>query len=217
MKTRLFGFLIVTALFNICCESKTFDVASVSPGEDAKKYNFESTGLFLKDETPEKNIVQYYADENKDLTYDKIPLEKTMGTRITVYKGKIGAVDTNADEKYALEFVEKIVGKNGKPTATVKDQATVEAKSVQPIFEKLKKISPENVSWNQGEKNSFTYPTSFFWDDGKNYSILSIAIEEGGRIRNKYVTVTKEAYRNNAVFGLQYPTPQGSPWYNYMK
>ncbi|WP_343610450.1 hypothetical protein [Chryseobacterium oranimense] len=217
MKKGKFLILIFAVLINICCGNKSFDLSSVSLGEDAKKYDFENKNLFLKDSGSNPDVVQYYADENKGLTYSSIPLDNTMGTRITVFKGKVGAIDTNAAEKYSLEFVEKIAAKHGKPTATVTDKATVDAKLVKPIFEKLKKISPDKVSWNQGEKNSFTYPTSFFWDDGKNYSILSISIEDDGTIRNKYVTVTKDAYRNNAVFGLKYPTPQGSPWYNYMK
>lgn len=217
MKKGKFLILIFAVLINICCGNKSFDLSSVSLGEDAKKYDFENKNLFLKDSGSNPDVVQYYADENKGLTYSNIPLDNTMGTRITVFKGKVGAIDTNAAEKYSLEFVEKIAAKHGKPTATVTDKATVDAKLVKPIFEKLKKISPDKVSWNQGEKNSFTYPTSFFWDDGKNYSILSISIEDDGTIRNKYVTVTQDAYRNNAVFGLKYPTPQGSPWYNYMK
>jgi len=217
MKKGKFLILIFAVLINICCGNKSFDLSSVSLGEDAKKYDFENKNLFLKDSGSKPDVVQYYADENKGLTYSSIPLDNTMGTRITVFKGKVGAIDTNAAEKYSLELVEKIAAKHGKPTATVTDKATVDAKLVKPIFEKLKKISPDKVSWNQGEKNSFTYPTSFFWDDGKNYSILSISIEDDGTIRNKYVTVTKDAYRNNAVFGLKYPTPQGSPWYNYMK
>ncbi|SHG65091.1 hypothetical protein SAMN05421866_1113 [Chryseobacterium oranimense] len=217
MKKGKFLILIFAVLINICCGNKSFDLSSVSLGEDAKKYDFENKNLFLKDSGSNPDVVQYYADENKGLTYSSIPLDNTMGTRITIFKGKVGAIDTNAAEKYSLEFVEKITAKHGKPTATVTDKATVDAKLVKPIFEKLKKISPDKVSWNQGEKNSFTYPTSFFWDDGKNYSILSISIEDDGTIRNKYVTVTKDAYRNNAVFGLKYPTPQGSPWYNYMK
>ncbi|WP_265129844.1 hypothetical protein [Chryseobacterium oranimense] len=217
MKKGKFLILIFAVLINICCGNKSFDLSSVSLGEDAKKYDFENKDLFLKDNGSKPDVVQYYADENKGLMYSNIPLDNTMGTRITIYKGKVGAVDTNAAEKYSLEFVEKITAKHGKPTATVTDKATVDSKLVKPIFEKLKKISPDKVSWSQGEKNSFTYPTSFFWDDGKNYSILSISIEDDGRIRNKYVTVTKDAYRNNAVFGLKYPTPQGSPWYNYMK
>lgn len=217
MKKGKFLLLIFVVLINICCGNKSFDLSSVSLGEDAKKYDFENKDLFLKDEGSKPDVIQYYADENKGLTYGNIPLDNTMGTRITVYKGKVGALDTNTAEKSSLEFVEKIAAKHGKPTATVSDQATVDSKLVKQIFEKLKKISPDKVSWNQEEKNSFTYPTSFFWDDGKTYSILSISIEDDGRIRNKYVTVTKEAYRNDAVFGLKYPTPQGSPWYNYMK
>ena len=59
---------------------------------------------------------------------------------------------------------------------------------LQALFEKLKKLSPEKVSWDQNQKNAFTYPTSFFWDDGKNYSILSISIEDDGKIRNKYIS-----------------------------
>ena len=217
MKKAKVVILIFVVLINICCGNKSFDLSSVSLGEDAKKYDFENKDLFLKDKGSKPDVIQYYADENKGLMYSSIPLDNTMGTRITVYKGKVGAIDTNAAEKYSLEFVEKITAKHGKPTATVTDKATVDARLVKPIFEKLKKVSPDKVSWSQGEKNSFTYPTSFFWDEGKNYSILSISIEDDGRIRNKYVTVTKDAYRNNAVFGLQYPTPQGSPWYNYMK
>ncbi|WP_426479573.1 hypothetical protein ACP3T3_09140 [Chryseobacterium sp. CBSDS_008] len=105
---------------------------------------------------------------------------------------------------------------HGKPTASITDKATVDTQFIKPIFEKLKKLSPEKVSYNQNEKDSFTYPASFFWDDGRNYSILSISIENDGRIRNKYIAVTKDAYRNNAVFGLKFPTPPASPWYKYM-
>ncbi|WP_223605977.1 hypothetical protein [Chryseobacterium sp. OSA05B] len=217
MKKGKFLVLIFVVLINICCGNKSFDLSSVSLGEDSKKYDLENKDVFLKDKGSKPDVVQYYADENKGLTYAGIPLDNTMGTRITVYKGKVGAIDTNAAEKSSLEFVEKMAGKHGKPTATVTDKATVDAKIVKQIFEKLKKVAPDKVSWNQGEKNSFTYPTSFFWDDGKNYSILSISIEDDGRIRNKYVTVTKDAYRSDAVFGLKYPTPQGSPWYQYMK
>ncbi|MGK6342713.1 hypothetical protein ACMGDK_10765 [Chryseobacterium sp. DT-3] len=217
MKKGKFLILIFVVLINICCGNKSFDLSSVSLGEDAKKYDLENKDIFLKDKGSKPDVVQYYADENKGLTYGGILLDNTMGTRITVFKGKVSAIDTNAAEKNSLEFVEKIAGKHGKPTATVTDKATVDAKLVKQIFEKLKKVSPDKVAWNQGEKNSFTYPTSFFWDDGKNYSILSISIEDDGRIRNKYVTVTKDAYRNDVVFGLKYPTPQGSPWYNYMK
>ncbi|MCT2561538.1 hypothetical protein [Chryseobacterium herbae] len=217
MKKGKFLILIFVVLINICCGNKSFDLSSVSLGEEATKYDFENKDVFLKDKSSKPDVIQYYADENKGLTYGGIPLDITMGTRITVYKGKVGAIDTNAAEKNSLEFVEKIAGKHGKPTATVTDKATVDAKIVKQIFEKLKKVAPDKVSWNQGEKNSFTYPTSFFWDDGKNYSILSLSIEDDGRIRNKYVTVTKDAYRNDAVFGLKYPTPQGSPWYQYMK
>ncbi|RKE82731.1 hypothetical protein [Chryseobacterium sp. AG363] len=207
--------LIFVVLINICCGNQSFDLSSVSLGEDAKKYDFENKDLFLKDGA-KADIIQYYADENKGITYGNIPLDNSMGTRITVYKGEVGALDTNAAEKSSLEFVEKIVKKNGNPTASITDKATVDPKLVKPIFEKLKKLSPEKVSWNQNEKNFFTYPTSFFWDDGKNYSILSISIEDDGKIRNKYISVTKEAYRNNAVFGLKYPTPPASPWYKYM-
>lgn len=207
--------LIFVVLVNICCGNKLFDLSSVSLADDAKKYDLENKDLFLKDEA-KPDIIQYYADENKGLSYGNIPLDNTMGTRITVYKGKVGAIDTNAAEKYSLEFVEKIMKKQGKPTAVITDKATVVPQLIKPIFEKLEKVSPGKVSWNKNEKNSFTYPTSFFWDDGKNYYILSIAIENDGRIRNKYISVTKEAYRNNAVFGLQYPIPQGSPWYKYM-
>ncbi|KFF03796.1 hypothetical protein [Chryseobacterium luteum] len=217
MKKGKFLILIFVVLINICCGNKSFDLSSVSLGEEATKYDFENKDVFLKEKGSKPDVVQYYADENKGLTYGGIPLDNTMGTRITVYKGKVGALDTNAAEKSSLEFVEKITGKHGNPTATVTDKATVDAKIVKQIFEKLKKVAPDKVSWNQDEKNSFTYPTSFFWDDGKNYSILSISIENDGRIRNKYVTVTKDAYRNDVVFGLKYPTPQGSPWYQYMK
>ncbi|KXH85324.1 hypothetical protein [Chryseobacterium kwangjuense] len=218
MKNKKFLILIFIVLINICCGNKSFDLSSVLVGEDAKKYDFENKDLFLKDHNESKpDVMQYYADENKGLTYGNIPLDNTMGTRITIYKGKVGAIDTNASEKYSLEFVEKIVGKHGKPTATVTYKATVDAMLIKPIFEKLKKVAPDKVSWNQREKNSFTYPTSFFWDNGKSYSILSITIEDDGRIRNKYVTVTKEAYKNDAVFGLKYPAPKESPWYNYMK
>lgn len=215
MKIGRIIILIFIVLINVCCGSKAFDLSSVILGDDAKKYDFENKDIFLKD-AAKPDIIQYYADENKGLSYGNIALENTMGTRITVYKGKVGALDTNADEKHALEFVEKIVKKHGNPTAAITDKATVEAQLVKSIFEKLKKLSPEKVSWIKNEKNTFTYPTSFFWDDGKNYSILSISIENDGRIRNKYISVTKDAYRNNAVFGLKYPTPQGSPWYQYM-
>lgn len=215
MKKARVLILIFIVLINICCGNKSFDLSMVSLGDDAKKYDFENKNLFLKD-TAKPDIIQYYADENKGLYYENIPLDNTMGTRITVYKGKVGAVDTNAAEKYSLEFVEKIVKKHGNPTASITDKATVDAKLVKPIFEKLKKLSPEKVSWDQNEKNSFTYPTSFFWDDGKNYSILSISIEDDGKIRNKYISVSKDAYRNNAVFGLKYPAPPASPWYKYM-
>lgn len=182
--------LIFVVLINICCGNQSFDLSSVSLGEDAKKYDFENKDLFLKDGA-KADIIQYYADENKGITYGNIPLDNSMGTRITVYKGKVGALDTNAAEKSSLEFVEKIVKKNGNPTASITDKATVDPKLVKPIFEKLKKLSPEKVSWNQNEKNSFTFPTSFFWDDGENYSILSISIEDDGKIRNKYISVTK--------------------------
>lgn len=207
--------LIFVVLINICCGNKSFDLSSVSLGDDAEKYDFENKDLFLKDEA-KTDIIQYYADENKGVAYGNIPLDNTMGTRITVYKGKVGALDTNAAEKYSLEFVEKIVKKNGNPTASITDKAIVDAQLAKPIFAKLKKLSPEKVSWDQNDKNSFTYPASFFWDDGKNYSILSISIENDGIIRNKYISVTKDAYRNNAVFGLKYPAPTASPWYKYM-
>lgn len=207
--------LIFAVLINICCGNKSFDLSSVSLGDDAEKYDFENKDLFLKDES-KTDIIQYYADENKGVAYGNIPLDNTMGTRITVYKGKVGALDTNAAEKYSLEFVEKIVKKNGNPTASITDKATVDAQLAKPIFEKLKKLSPEKVSWDQNDKNSFTYPASFFWDDGKSYSILSISIENDGIIRNKYISVTKDAYHNNAVFGLKYPAPPASPWYKYM-
>ena len=207
--------LIFVVLINICCGNKSFDLSSVSLGDDAEKYDFENKDLFLKDEA-KTDIIQYYADENKGVAYGNIPLDNTMGTRITVYKGKVGALDTNAAEKYSLEFVEKIVKKNGNPTASITDKAIVDAQLAKPIFAKLKKLSPEKVSCDQNDKNSFTYPASFFWDDGKNYSILSISIENDGIIRNKYISVTKDAYRNNAVFGLKYPAPTASPWYKYM-
>ncbi|MBE4947787.1 hypothetical protein [Chryseobacterium culicis] len=215
MKIARVLILVFAVLINICCENQSFDLSSVSLGDDAKKYDFENKDLFLKD-AAKTDIIQYYADENKGITYGNIPLDNTMGTRITVYKGKVGAVDTNAAEKYALDFVEKIVKKHGNPTASITDKATVDANLAKPIFQKLKKLSPEKVSWNQHEKNTFIYPSSFFWDDGRNYSILSISIENDGEIRNKYISVTKDAYRNNAVFGLKYPTPPASPWYKYM-
>ncbi|ROI06368.1 hypothetical protein EGI16_00230 [Chryseobacterium sp. G0240] len=208
--------LIFVVLINICCGNKSFDLSSVALGDDAKRYDFENKDLFLKDAS-KPDVIQYYADENKGLVYGNIPLDNTMGTRITVYKGKVGALDTNAAEKFSLDFVEKLVSKHGKPAATVTDKTTVDAKQVKQIFEKLKKIFPDKVTWNQDEQNSFTYPSAFFWDDGKNYSILSISIEGDGKVRNKYISVTREAYRNNAVFGLKYPAPQGSPWYNFMK
>ncbi|MET3036290.1 hypothetical protein ABXT08_09325 [Chryseobacterium sp. NRRL B-14859] len=208
--------LVFVVLINICCGNKSFDLSSVALGDDAKKYDFENKDLFLKDAS-KPDVIQYYADENKGLVYGNIPLDNTMGTRITVYKGKVGALDTNAAEKFSLDLVEKLVSKHGKPAATVTDKTTVDAKQVKQIFEKLKKIFPDKVTWNQDEQNSFTYPSAFFWDDGKNYSILSISIEGDGKVKNKYISVTREAYRNNAVFGLKYPAPQGSPWYNFMK
>ncbi|WP_353146783.1 hypothetical protein [Chryseobacterium sp.] len=208
--------LVFVVLINICCGNKSFDLSSVALGDDVKKYDFENKDLFLKDAS-KPDVIQYYADENKGLVYGNIPLDNTMGTRITVYKGKVGALDTNAAEKSSLDFVEKLVSKHGKPAAMVTDKTTVDAKQVKQIFEKLKKIFPDKVTWNQDEQNSFTYPSAFFWDDGKNYSILSISIEGDGKVRNKYISVTREAYRNNAVFGLKYPAPQGSPWYNFMK
>ncbi|WP_426479574.1 hypothetical protein ACP3T3_09145 [Chryseobacterium sp. CBSDS_008] len=95
MKKARIVILIFVVLINICCGNKSFDLSAVSLGEDAKKYDFENKDLFLKD-TAKPDIIQYYADENKGISYGNIPLDNTMGTRITVYKGKVGAIDTNA-------------------------------------------------------------------------------------------------------------------------
>ena len=76
MKTKHYGLLILTALVNLCCESKSFDLKLVSLGEDAKKYGFENKNIFLQDETPEKSVIQYYADENKNVIYGNIALDK---------------------------------------------------------------------------------------------------------------------------------------------
>src|SRR5690606_31433253 len=97
MKNKKFLILIFIVLINICCGNKSFDLSSVLVGEDAKKYDFENKDLFLKDHNESKpDVMQYYADENKGSTYGNIPLDNTMGTRITVYNGKVGAIDTNA-------------------------------------------------------------------------------------------------------------------------
>lgn len=42
-------------------------------------------------------------------------------------------------------------------------------------------------------------------------------MESDGRIRNTYTSVTKDAFKNNVVSGLKFPTPVESPWYNYLK
>ena len=211
--------LAFAVLINIACGNRPFDLSSVILGDDAKKYDFENKNIFLKDVSVVSGteVTQYYADENKNMMYGNIPLDHTVGTRITVYKGKVVAFDTNAEEKYSLEFMDKILKKNGKPITFITDEANVNPKIAQQVFEKLKKITPNDVSWNPEDKNTFIYPYSFLWDDGKNYSILSISIENDGNIRNRYLSVTKEAYRNNIVYTLKYPAPKESPWYNYMK
>lgn len=140
-----------------------------------------------------------------------------MGTRITVYKGKIGAVETYADEKHSLDFVRKIVQQKGKPAACLTEKVSLDPGHAKSIVDQLQKVDPEKTRWNDTSRKSFTYPSAFFWNDGRNYSILSIAIENDGRIRNKYITLSREAYVNNAVFGMKYPAPIQSPWYRYMK
>ncbi|AZA51723.1 hypothetical protein [Chryseobacterium sp. G0201] len=217
MKAKHYGLLILIALVNLCCESKSFDLTSVSLGEDAKKYDFENKNIFLKDETPEKSVIQYYADENKNITYGNIALDQNLGTRITVYKNKVAAIQTHADPKYSLQFVDKILKGNGKPTTQIIDKAHVDAKASKQIFTNLKNQFPNDVVWIKNEPDTFQYPTSFFWDKDNSYYILSISIESDGTIKNQYLSVTKEAYRNNVVFGLKYPAPKESPWYNYMK
>lgn len=217
MKTKHYGLLILIALLNICCESKSFDLTSVSLGEEAKKYDLENKNIFLKDEAPEKSVIQYYADENKNITYGGIPLDHTMGTRITVYKGKVAAVQTNAETKSSLQFVEKILKGNGKPTAQITDKAHVDPKSSKQLFTQIKNLSPNDVTWSKEEPDTFQYPKAFFWDKDNAYYILSISVESDGTIKNQYMSVTKEAYKSNVVFGLKYPTPKESPWYNYMK
>ena len=49
MKKARVLILIFVVLINICCGNKSFDLSSVSLGDDAKKYDFENKDLFLKD------------------------------------------------------------------------------------------------------------------------------------------------------------------------
>ena len=208
--------LSCAALISMAGHAHAFDLSTVALGKDASAYELENKKLFLKD-APKADAAQYYADENKQIAYGAIPLDPEMGTRISVYKGKIGAVDTNAAEKASLEFAEKIAQKYGKPVAALSDTATLEPALAARIFTRLQKIAPEKVSWKDESKRSFTYPTSLFWSDGASYTILSLNIENDGRIRNRYITASKEAYQANAVYGLKYPAPPASPWYAYMK
>lgn len=209
--------LIFVVLLNICCGSKSFDLSTIVIGSDEKKYDLQNKNIFLQDVSKDKNTVQYYADENKGIQYGNIPLSHEMGTRITVYKGKIGAVETYADEKHSLDFVRKIVQQQGKPVAGLTERVSLDRGQAKGIVDQLQKVDPEKTRWNGTGGRSFTYPSAFFWNDGRNYSILSITIENDGRIRNKYITLSREAYINNAVFGMKYPVPVQSPWYRYMK
>ncbi|WP_278352070.1 hypothetical protein [Chryseobacterium gleum] len=79
--------LIFVVLINICCGNKSFDLSTVSLSDDAKKYNFENKNLFLKD-TAKPDIIQYYADENKGLSYENIPLDDTMVQELLYTKEK---------------------------------------------------------------------------------------------------------------------------------
>lgn len=209
--------LILLVLFNICCGNKSFDLSTIVIGSDEKKYDLQNKNIFLQDVSKDKKTVQYYADENKGIQYGNIPLSHEMGTRITVYKGKIGAVETYADEKHSLDFVRKIIQQKGKPIAGLTEKVTLDPRQAKDIVGQLQKVDFGKTQWNGTGETSFTYPSAFFWSDGRNYSILSLTIENNGRIRNKYITLSREAYINNAVFGMKYPTPVQSPWYQYMK
>lgn len=216
MKGIRFLMLISAVLISVGCESKTFDLSLISLGDSAKDTAIQNKDIFMQDEMLELGAIQYYADENKGLVYQGIPLDNTMGTRITVYKGKIAAFNTNAMDKYSLEFLEKLLKKHGEPTSTLTDRTGTDP-VLRKIFERMKEISPNHISWDADNKSSFYYPAAFLWVEGGNYSILSISVEEDGRVRNRYSSFTKEAYKNNIVWGMKYPPSQNSPWYNYMK
>ncbi len=209
--------MIFFVFFNICCQDTSFDVSAIVVGSDEKNYSLSNKKIFLQDISEDKKTVQYYSDENTGLRYGNIPLNRKMATRITVYKGKIGAVETYADEKHSLDFVRKIVQQQGKPVAGLTERVSLDRGQAKGIVDQLQKVDPEKTRWNGTGGRSFTYPSAFFWNDGRNYSILSITIENDGRIRNKYITLSREAYINNAVFGMKYPVPVQSPWYRYMK
>lgn len=217
MKTKLYGFLILLSIISVSCQKTTFDLSNVKLGDNHKNYDLENKNIFLKDEGDIKNVIFYDADDNKNIIFGTIPLDSTLSSKITVFNNKIAAIQTNSSPKSSLEFIEKVIKLNGKPVHQISDKAHVDAKVNKQIISQLKKIFPNDVAPVEDEQNSFHYPYAFLWDKENYYSILSFSIDSDGRIRNTYTSFTKEAFKKNIVYGLKFPTPSESPWYNYLK
>lgn len=217
MKSTYYVVLILMAVISASCQKDAFDFSKVKLDDSFKNYSLENKNIFIKNEFESPHVVVYEADENTNMIFGSIQLDSTLLSQIIVYEDKIAGIKVHSSPKLSLEFIEKIMKINGKPTHVIKDKAHLDAKVDQQLFGHLRKLFPNDVAWVEDEPNSFRYPYAFFWDKGYNYSILSFTIDYDGRIRNTYTAVTKKAFKNNAIPDWKFPPPLESPWYNYMK
>lgn len=147
MRTKLYGFLILLSVMSVSCQKNIFDLSKVKLGDNPKNYDLENKDIFLKDEGEMPNVIVFDADENKNMFFGKIPLDSNLGTQITVYKNKVAGIQTNSNPKNSLEFIQKILKLNGKPTHQVSDKAHVDEKFDKKVFSQFKKIFPQDVFW----------------------------------------------------------------------
>ena len=223
MKKRNFLFLFFLLTVGTSCQNKTFDLSTLKLGESAEPYALNKNALLeIVPNSPDKDLVTYSSGERNGLTYEKIPIDSSHITFITVWKNKIGSIEVFAKEEYSFQLAEKLLSDLGTPTAVFIDETSINPEISRQIFSAFHSIFPDDTKWVENEwaennlYDKFEHPYMLFWRKNDVYHVFGITVDWSGRMRNQYHPVTKEAYETGRVFGYPYPLPEDSPLFSYM-
>lgn len=219
MKTINYLLFCIVCVIIISCQEKTFDLATIKLGESADKYKLEKKIMF--DEAPLRsssdNVSDFDTNDDYRFTYGEIPTDSSLSAWITIVDNKIACIDLCIQNEYTLQFAEKLLFELGTPTAMFVEQTNIDSEIGREIFNNIHTVFPDSTQWNEDSNYPLKFPYVIFWEKENVYYIYSMAVDYDGSMRNRYLPVTKEAFRTGKIFWYPYPLPENSPLYNYMK
>ncbi|WP_128332105.1 hypothetical protein [Apibacter sp. HY039] len=229
---KLFIYLIINFVI-VSYSGQTLDLSTIKLGENSENLKIEKYNFFEKEEqnghyegpklVPGSELTIKYScnfGNNHQVNYEGIPgNEDSEPIKIIIYNNKIASYKFNADKKELIKLTRKLLKKLGKPSGIISNNTTAEKNEISFLTD-VKKLFPNEFHWEimdgtNSQIYNVTYPSIIIWENDNSYHLLNFNFQFKD-YNATYSPVTKEAFRDNVIFGHLKP-PANSPLSKYVK